>query len=715
MSNGTLDFETKVSLIKKLDKSHYDMSPYNPHNYLVSAGFKTNDEETEYVCFRHDTEQPTPDAHARLQEWLNTIDLLICHNAKYELVWLASCGFVYEGKVFCTQIAQYVINRGIKAPLTLKFILEDRKLQAKKTDLVAEYMDAGVTFNAIPWEIVEEYGIGDVDSTYALYKDLMLDLSGKDAIVLPTIRMMCEFVKVAAGMELAGAAIDFEALDKVETQYRGEYNAIDTRLHELAAAVMGDTPIRLGSPEFKSRLLFSRAVNDKATWRKYFNIYTDKATGKPMRRNRVSKSQLAGAISKFTTVDKRTVAERCGTCKGQGFIEKFRVDGTPYKKHPKCAVCAGEGIVYTGTGVTAGFKIRARTVNDLAAHGFSTDKILLGELLDGKLSADAREFITLTIRHNAISSYLATFIGGIRRYCQENGRLHTSLNQTITATGRLSSSSPNLHNQPRGGTFPVRRAFISRFKGGIIVEADYEQLEFRAAGILSSDSVILSDVVGGMDVHAYTRDTINAHATTLHPIDRQDAKPDTFKPLYGGMSGSDAQVEYYKAFLAKYFQTAEYQTTLKTEAVTHKRITLPTGRQYKFPYAKRLGNGYVQDSTKIVNYPVQGFATADLALLGIIAVDREFKKRGLRSILFLTVHDSVEADCYPGELDQVVECFYTGLLALPEMLKEFYNLELNWQMPMGVEIKKGPNWLDTEVVGVWTRVGSNPIMKVEKE
>ena len=148
------------------------------------------------------------------------------------------------------------------------------------------------------------------------------------------------------------------------------------------------------------------------------------------------------------------------------------------------------------------------------------------------------------------------------------------------------------------------------------MESDYGQLEFRVAGLLSGCPVVLSDIQSGVDVHAFTRDTINEFDKTLLQITRQDAKADTFKPLYGGQSGTPRQVSYYKAFMEKYSGIGAWQEELKREALRTKRVRLPSGREYAFPWARRLKGGYVAQSTNIVNYPVQGFATGDLVPLG---------------------------------------------------------------------------------------------------
>ena len=97
---------------------------------------------------------------------------------------------------------------------------------------------------------------------------------------------------------------------------------------------------------------------------------------------------------------------------------------------------------------------------------------------------------------------------GIRTWTRHDGILHTNMNQTIAATGRLSSSNPNFQNQPKRG-FPIRKAVISRFEGGCIIEADFSGLEFRVAGEVSRDPQIIEDILNGKDVHKQTASIIN--------------------------------------------------------------------------------------------------------------------------------------------------------------------------------------------------------------
>jgi DNA polymerase-1 len=213
-------------------------------------------------------------------------------------------------------------------------------------------------------------------------------------------------------------------------------------------------------------------------------------------------------------------------------------------------------------------------------------------------------------------------------------------------------------------------------------------LEFRVAGFLSGDKTVRSDVEAGTDVHSYTAGIIGCT--------RQEAKAHTFKPLYGGVSGTDDQQRYYRAFKDKYAQVAEWQEDLQKDAVGKKHITLPSGRQYAFPDAKWTEWGTATHRTAICNYPVQGFATADLLPMALVLLDREVRKRGLQSVICNTVHDSIVMDVYPGEEQQCIDSMSQSMLAIPQESLVRYGVE--YDMPVGIELKMGKNWLDLEEV-----------------
>jgi DNA polymerase I-like protein with 3'-5' exonuclease and polymerase domains len=189
-------------------------------------------------------------------------------------------------------------------------------------------------------------------------------------------------------------------------------------------------------------------------------------------------------------------------------------------------------------------------------------------------------------------------------------------------------------------------------------------------------------------VHQYTADIIG--------VSRQDAKAHTFKPLYGGVTGTEDEKRYYSKFLEKYKDIKTWHEKLQSEAIRFKQISLPTGRQYAFPYAERTPWGGSTYGTQIKNYPVQGFATADIVPLACINIYNLMKDKKVKSLLVNTVHDSIVADVYPGEEDVMSDIFNQGTADVIPALKKYYNIDFN--VPLDTELKIGNNWLDMKEV-----------------
>ena len=295
-----------------------------------------------------------------------------------------------------------------------------------------------------------------------------------------------------------------------------------------------------------------------------------------------------------------------------------------------------------------------------------------------------------------IDTYLSTFVGGLYKYTKWHDKmLHVNLNMFTTATGRFSSSKPNMQNMPRGNTFPVKRCFVSRWEGGQILEADEAQLEFRVAAYLSQDPVAMKEVAEGFDVHSYTAKVITEAGEST---DRQSAKSDTFAPLYGatGHGRTPARKAYYEGFYKKYKGMAEWHKKLGDEALKFKEITLPSNRKYAFPNVVRYRNGNPSGFTRIKNYPVQGFATADIVPLLMVRIHRLLKNMNLQSCIVNTVHDSIVIDVHPDETEEVLEIIRIVNRDQIKLINEAWGIDFN--VPLLLESKIGPNWLETKDV-----------------
>ena len=534
----TVDVETSW---QKNENGGYDPSPFHQDNILVSVGLNSYWGDEYY--FTNHSERIDEGCFHKIQETLDKTTLLVGHNIKFDLMWLLEAGFKYSGRVYDTMLGEYILNKGIRKSLTLEMSCRRRKIGSKDS-AIKEWMDRGVSFENIPADVVEEYGKIDVQITRRLFDSQMADFKlEKNKHLLMTAKMMNEFLVVLSDMERNGININIEDLNSVEREFRAEFAYLKQKIDKIVYKQMGDTKINLSSPEQLSWLIYSIKPKDKKEWCKIFNIGIDKNTGKNKKRPQYSRLQFRNLVTDNTIPIFKTVAQQCLHCKGKGVIKKIKKDGSPFKNYSKCPECDGEGYIYTEMAKYAGFRQRPKSVYDVSESGFRTDKITLSKIA-AEAEGEFKEFIDAVVRHNAVDTYLNTFVEGLKNFTNEKGFLHPKFMQAVTATGRLSSRDPNFQNQPRGKTFPIRKVVTSRFDGGKILEIDFAQLEFRTAVYLAQDKQGMEDIKNKIDVHQYTADIIG--------VSRQDAKAHTFKPLYGGVTGTEDEKRYYTKFLEKY-------------------------------------------------------------------------------------------------------------------------------------------------------------------
>ena len=180
---------------------------------------------------------------------------------------------------------------------------------------------------------------------------------------------------------------------------------------------------------------------------------------------------------------------------------------------------------------------------------------------------------------------------------------------------------------------------------------------------------------------------------------RQAAKAYTFAPLYGGMGANeeDHVREYFKQYFTIYKGLAAWHKQLFSRVLTDGIVEIPSGKRFIFEDVRRQANGRVTNSQKIVNYPVQGFAGVIMQLACVRAL-RKFRELNLNSKIILTVHDSLVADIYPGELNQVKSAFKWALHDIQPEIKERFDYD--FVLPLDVEMEVGKNWMQMEEISL---------------
>jgi len=677
-----LVLDVENTTVTRNGKLHLD--PFEPENSLTMVGMLDDQGNECLLTFDHSEVEADKDGHTTVQEWLDRTTVLICHNTSHDLMWLWESGFTYDGPVFDTMLAEYVLQRGVKEPLSLEACAERYELDTKKQDTLKEYFKKGYTTREIPHAELSEYLSADLHATQQLTDKLIIRLNTQEsASLMNTVVLTNEVAVCLARIYQRGFAVDISKLDEVRSEFENERDVLVKELQSQVRKVMGDTPINLNSPEQLSWVIYGRKVTDKPEWSSKIDPYMNDGEFRSM--------MLQGTERLY-----RTKAKQCTDCSGTGYIRKTKINGEPFAKPSRCNVCHTAGYLFIPTDTLAGFKFKPPSAKWLSANGFSTSKGNL-ELLEGAAKSkgmdDAVTFLSKVRRLNAVDVYLSSFVEGIRNFTKQDGKLHVQLLQHRTATGRFSGANPNMQNMPRGGTFPVKKVFVSRWDGGKVLEADMAQLEFRTAAFLSQDGVAIEEVSTGFDVHSYTAKVITDAG---QPTSRQDAKAHTFAPLYGatGYGRTPAEAAYYQHFTDKYKGVAAWHSRLAKEAIETHKITTPSGREFSFPDVVRKASGRVSFFTQIKNYPVQSFATADIVPIALLHIDSLLK--GMQSCIVNSVHDSIVIDVHPDEEVQVIKVIDDTNKVLNELITLRWGIDFN--VPLLLESKIGDNWLDTKDV-----------------
>ena len=295
-----------------------------------------------------------------------------------------------------------------------------------------------------------------------------------------------------------------------------------------------------------------------------------------------------------------------------------------------------------------------------------------------------REFLNEYVRYKNLDSELTKYLRKFGACCNESGgHLVAQFNQTATRTHRLSSSglrySTQFQNLPR----IYKSLFKSRNDAWVVYESDGAQLEFRVAGHLGRDGVARGHIQDGVDIHANTAAVIGCS--------RQDAKAHTFKPLYGGSSGTPDEQRYYRHFKEVYTGIAEVQNRWVNTVLKEKKLRTECGLTFYWPDTTMQRSGYVTNTTSICNYPVQSLATAEIIPIALVYMWHRIREQGLPFLLVNTVHDSIIAEGPESEVDKWHElskqCFITDVYTYLDAV-----YQIKFTVPLGCGVTHGKHW-----------------------
>lgn len=632
-----LDFET--------DTEHGDFgNPIHPDNQLLLAAYRFGRDHPYYSRGYTHSHWGGEFDQAELLEAIQQADFIVAHHSKYELGWLRRIGIDLRKVLpFDTMLAEYVLlgNRAagddMMKGLSISLDMACRRRGLAIKDPVVDLMiHNGINPSRIPSSWLEGRCRQDVETTEAVFLSQREQL--RESGRLPVLYTRCLLTPLLAAIEPEGMALDAE---KVEA----EYHKLVAELAELNRQMHAMT-----------KVCDDKGNCSSINWR--------------------SPKQVAQYLYDVLK-----------------FEELKKWNGEPRRNKPNKRDPEGSRL---------------------------TDKKSMDKLI--AKTQEQRDFVELRQKigkvNAALTKNIEFFMGVIAEY---GGVFYGEFNQANTATHRLSSSGiamqfqmfkdktgkklkkkkVQFQNMPR----VYKPLLKAKRPGYLMADFDGSQLEFRVAAFLGQDSQAFIDISDPKwDAHITSASyMIGKPYEELYKawknkeewadLARTNAKPETFKPLYGGEFGTETQMRWYKGFKERYEGIAKTQERWSKEVGKTKQLRTSWGLTYYWPRAKWNNDGRLNVKTSVYNYPVQALATAEIIPIALVYFWHGLAARSLddRCYLVNTVHDSVACEIHPDIVSEVTklakESFTTKVY---KYLDKVYGLKFN--VPLGIGIKIGTHW-----------------------
>ena len=336
-------------------------------------------------------------------------------------------------------------------------------------------------------------------------------------------------------------------------------------------------------------------------------------------------------------------------------------------------------VLFEHMGLTGGKKTKT---------GFSTAADVLEKL------APDYPVVAKILEYRQLAKLKSTYADGLAAYIGEDNRIHTTFNQTITATGRISSTEPNLQNIPMRMELGrrIRKVFVPK-EGFVLMDADYSQIELRVLASMSGDQQLIEAYQQDADIHRITASKVfHVPQDEVTSLQRRNAKAVNFGIVYGissfGLS-QDLSISKKEAaeYIEKYFETYPGIKAFLDDCVQSARekgysVTMLGRRR---PVPELSSDNFMQRSfgeRVAMNAPIQGTA-ADIIKIAMVRVDERLRKEGFRSRLILQVHDELLVETAGEEIEQVREILSTEMRQAAKLSVE-----------LEIDLSYGDNWYD---------------------
>lgn len=667
------DLETTVKGTKD-----WPANPYHADNFIVASATCNSDGSNPHVDYLNERTE-------KLQVRPQHLGI-VGHNLSFDLAYLRRFSTVLNTDysvdvwlkdqfVWDTMIAEYILS----GQTHLYPSLDDLSVKyggVLKDDKIKKYWARVLQTEDIPAGELIEYARNDVLNTAKVYQ-AQLALAEKN-LQTPLILAMCKAMVAFTEIQYNGLEIDVKKLEELSADYASRITLQEAMLGSALNSIEHAYGLPLGrlsytSPKDLSAILFGGdiAVETRELVGKFKN-------GNDKYKNVTQVKTLKSGLNPrdFTTETKNPGVYSVSEDVLEKVVNVYKSAGTPIYM---------SSIYYVAKGV-------------------------------------------LLLR--ALNKTKSTYIDGIAANCKRNTydyRVHADYNMTATSTGRLSSSNPNMQNIPQDSDSPIKEVFISRWgDDGVIIEADYKQLEVIALAYVSGCKSLIKDIFDGVDIHTGLGMTLYGDHHVMSKEERRIIKTINFGLIFGGQPRSLAEqagvtvlfaTQAVEAFYKRYPGVKEWHDSLVKKANTHGELTgnrTNTGQQVH-KYTTRSATGryytyYTEDNdyrpgqtrwpiTKMKNYPVQGLATGDIVptMVGILYDVLKSNAKLARSCLMVNqVHDSIMFDCRKDVLNEALHVIRDTLEDAPRIISQIYNIK--FELPLKVSVSVGPNWKDVKEI-----------------
>ena len=690
LTNEILSLDTETTSTSAIDAE------------LVGLSFAVKEFEAFYVPVPANREEALRIVNIFKEVYENDKILKVGQNLKYDLEVLRNYDIHLAGPMWDTMIAHYLIQPELKHGIDYiaETMLNYQKIHTE--ELIGKKGKNQLSFRDLAPQKVYEYACEDADIALQLKNLLEPELKNKNCENL-FYKIEMPLMQVLAQMEINGVCINANSLEEISSIFSNRLKEAEKEIYEIAGE-----EFNISSPKQVGDILFGKLkIIDNPKKSKSWQYVTNEKELEEIKESHI----IVGKILEYRKLNsiltertkKKPAIQQTPDLFG---FESNEDNGNSEKQLSHLEVSKLMNDLEKEIFKLAGEKFKIMSPKQVGTILFDKMKIV-----DNPKKTETWQYVTneeilqqVKSKHKIVEKILdyretekliGTYVDALPALVnKKTGHIHTSFNQTITATGRLSSSNPNLQNIPVRGEDgkEIRKVFVPE-PGCLFFSADYSQIELRVMAHLSGDENMINVFRNGKDLHAATAATIyKKNIDEVTRDERTKSKRANFGIIYGitvfglaerlGISREESK-QLIEGFFETFPKVKDYMDKAIEEAREKEYVETLFGRRR---YLKDINShnatvrGFAERNA--INAPIQGTA-ADIIKVAMIRISQRFKAENIRSKMILQVHDELNFSVYPDEKEKVQQI----------VIEEMQNA-IEMRVPLIADCGFGSNWLE---------------------